>query len=264
MIVANPEPGTPEVDTAPVNPAASGRIRVLIADDHAIVRAGVRMLLEAQPDIVVVGEAADGRTALSLARRLQPDMILMDIAMPHMTGLEATREVLRFAPRTRVLVLTMHGNDEYFFHLLDAGASGYLLKESAPSELVSAVRAVHTGGVFLHPALARRLLGAYLDRASSNTDAQAGLERLTERQRDILRLIAEGCTSQEIAERLFVSVNTVQTHRRHIMSKLGLHDRGQLVRYAVDAGLLQASAPGTSPGTSVELGPAGVKSPFSE
>lgn len=218
------------------------RIRVLIADDHAIVRAGVRMLLEAQDDVEVVGEAADGREALRLARQLRPDVVLMDIAMPEMTGLEATREVLRGTPGTRVLILTMHGTDEYFFRLLEAGASGYLLKEAAPSDLVSAVRVVDGGGVFLHPALARRLLSEYLRQASSGGEERETVERLSEREKDILRLIAEGCTSQEIAERLLLSVNTVQTHRRHIMEKLDLHDRSQLVHYALRAGLLPSDA----------------------
>jgi len=205
------------------------------------------MLLESQPDIYVVGEAADGREALDLVRRLQPDVVLMDITMPRMTGLEATREVVRTSPQTRVLVLTMHGTDEYFFRVLDAGASGYLLKEAAPADLVSAVRAVHAGGVYLHPALARRLLGAYLGKAAAAGEEQISLERLSERERDVLRLIAEGCTSQEIAERFFLSVNTVQTHRRHIMEKLQLHDRSQLVRYAMRAGLMQVDASEQSP-----------------
>lgn len=218
-------------------------IRVLVADDHAIVRAGVRMLLEAQDDMRVVGEAADGREALRLAHELCPDIVVMDLAMPGMTGLEATKEVLRRTPSTRILVLTMHGTDEYFFKLLEAGASGYLLKEAAPSDLVSAVRAVDAGGVFLHPALARRLLGQYLRQASSGGEEHQSVERLSERERDILRLIAEGCTSQEISERLFLSVNTVQTHRRHIMEKLDLHDRSQLVHYALRAGLLRRDAP---------------------
>lgn len=226
-----------------VPPPEGGRIRVLIADDHSIVRAGVRMLLESQPDILVVGEAADGREALDLVRRLQPDVVLMDITMPRMTGLEATHEVVRTSPQTRVLVLTMHGTDEYFFRVLDAGASGYLLKEGAPADLVSAVRAVHGGGVYLHPALARRLLGAYLGNAAAAGEEQGSLERLSERERDVLGLIAEGCTSQEIGDRLFLSVNTVQTHRRHIMEKLQLHDRSQLVRFAIRAGLLKSSPP---------------------
>ncbi|HET7771289.1 MAG TPA: response regulator transcription factor [Chloroflexota bacterium] len=219
----------------------TGRIRVVIADDHSIVRAGVRMLLESQSDIDVVGEASDGREAVALIRRFRPDVALMDITMPHMTGLDATREVRRLVPATRVLVLTMHGSDEYFFHLLNAGASGYLLKDSAPSDLVSAVRAVHAGGVFIHPTLQRRLLGEYLVHARSGGQEGESLERLSERERDVLRLIAEGCTSSEIAQRLIVTVNTVQTHRRHIMEKLDLHDRGQLVRYAIRIGLLRPS-----------------------
>jgi two-component system response regulator NreC len=211
---------------------------VLVADDHAIVRAGVRMLLEAQDDIRVVGEASDGREALRLAHQLSPDVVLMDIAMPEMNGLEATRELLRRAPASKVLVLTMHGTDEYFFRLLQAGASGYLLKEAAPADLVAAVRAVEAGGAYLPPALARRLLGQYVRQANAGGEERQYLARLSEREQGVLRLVAEGLTSQEIAKRLFVSVNTVQTHRRHIMEKLNLHDRSQLVQYALRAGLL--------------------------
>jgi two-component system response regulator NreC len=217
-------------------------IRVLVADDHAIVRAGVRMLLEAQEDVQVIGEAADGREALRLAHQLSPDVVLMDIAMPEMTGLEATRELTRRAPGTKVLILTMHGTDEYFFRLLEVGASGYLLKEAAPADLVAAVRAVHGGGAYLPPALARRLLGEYLQQAGAGGEERQRLGRLSDREQDVLRLVAEGLTSQEIAERLYLSVNTVQTHRRHIMEKLDLHDRGQLVSYAHRAGLLTLGA----------------------
>jgi two-component system response regulator NreC len=158
--------------------------------------------------------------------------------MPGMNGLEATRELMHRAPDSKVLILTMHGTDEYFFRLLEAGASGYLLKDAAPTDLVAAVRAVHTGGAYLPPALARRLLGQYLHQANAGGEERHRLASLSEREQDVLRLVAEGLTSQEIGERLFLSVNTVQTHRRHIMEKLDLHDRSQLVSYAMWAGLL--------------------------
>ena len=224
--------------------AASGtrHIRVLVADDHAIVRAGVRMLLEAQDDVRVIGEAADGREAVRLAYQLRPDVVLMDIAMPGMNGLEATRELLQRVPGARVLILTMHSTDEYFFRLLQAGASGYLLKEAAPSDLVAAVRTVEAGGAYLPPALAARLLGQYVAQASKGAEERQYLTRLSDREQDVLRLVAEGLTSQEIGQRLFLSVNTVQTHRRHIMEKLDLHDRSQLVQYALRAGLLPGAA----------------------
>ncbi|HLE82156.1 MAG TPA: response regulator transcription factor, partial [Dehalococcoidia bacterium] len=195
-----------------------GPIRVLLAEDHILVREGVRALLEAQPDMEVVAEASDGSEAVRKALDLLPDVVLMDITMPGTNGLEATRLIRKAAPGVRILALTMHGTDDYFFRLLDAGASGYVLKESASSDLISAIRAVHRGGVFLSPSVAKRLVDDYLRRASEG-DQRPGYDSLTDRERQILKLIGEGCTNQEIAQKLCLSVNTVQTHRTHIMDK---------------------------------------------
>jgi two-component system response regulator NreC len=214
------------------------KVRVLIVDDHAIVRDGVRMILEAQPDIEVVGEASDGREALEAARQLSPGVVLMDIAMPGMNGLEATAAIRQELPDVQVLILTMHEDYEYFFELLRAGASGYVLKGASSDDLVSAIRAVHQGGVYLHPAVAKNLVSDYVKRMEPGED-RARYDGLSDRERQVLKLVAEGKTSRQIAEDLFLSVNTVQTHRAHIMEKLGLHNRTDLIRYALRKGLVE-------------------------
>ena len=214
------------------------KVRVLIVDDHAIVRDGVRMILEAQPDIEVVGEASDGREALEAARRLSPGVVLMDIAMPGMNGLEATAAIRQDLPDVQVLILTMHEDYEYFFELLRAGASGYVLKGASSDDLVSAIRAVHQGGVYLHPAVAKNLVSDYVKRMEPGED-RARYDGLSDRERQVLKLVAGGETSRQIAEELFLSVNTVQTHRAHIMEKLGLHNRTDLIRYALRKGLVE-------------------------
>jgi DNA-binding NarL/FixJ family response regulator len=214
----------------------TGRIRVLVADDHAIVREGVHQLLAQQPDIEVVGEAADGAQALAMARRLKPDLVLMDIGMPGMNGLEATRALKAERPQTNVLVLTMQEGEEYFFHLLEAGASGYVLKGASSAELLSAIRAVQQGGVYLNPMMTKQVLRDVLRRPDQTNAAS---DPLTPREREVLKLIAEGKTNREIADELVLSLNTVQTHRQHIMEKLNLHNRTELVKYAIRRGLIQ-------------------------
>lgn len=213
------------------------KTRVLIADDHTIVRAGVRLLLEAEPDIEVVGEALTGDEAVALAEALRPHIVLMDIAMPGITGLEATRRIKARCPAMQVLVLTMHRSEEYFFEMLTAGASGYVLKGAETSELINAIRVVARGEVFLYPTMAKQLLQDYLARVQEPSDSGSAL--LTPREKQILRLLAEGYANKEIAERLVVSPSTVHSHRTNLMKKLNLSSRRELIQYARERGLLR-------------------------
>jgi two-component system response regulator NreC len=222
---------------APMQPDGH-KIRVLLADDHTILRAGLKMMLNAQPDIEVIGEASDGRQAVLAAQRLEPDVILMDITMPECNGIEATRQVKRVLPETRVLVLTMHENEEYLFQMLRAGAAGYMLKEAADTELISAIRVVSSGRFYLSPSAQSMMVSDYLQRVRTGEERDS-YSALTEREREILKLVAEGYTNNQIGERLFISPKTVDTHRTHIMDKLNLHSRAELVKYAMRRGLLE-------------------------
>ena len=213
-------------------------IRILLADDHTILRAGLRMMLNAQPDFEVVGEAQDGRQAIQEAQRLQPDVILMDITMPDMNGIEATRQIKKSLPETKVLILTMHEHDEYVFQALRAGASGYMLKEAADTDLISALRVIQNGQFYLSPTAQSVMVGDYLQRVRTGEEKDS-YSSLTEREREILKLVAEGYTNNKIAERLIISPKTVDTHRTHVMDKLNLHSRAELVKYAMRRGLLE-------------------------
>ncbi|TDI87576.1 MAG: response regulator transcription factor [Chloroflexi bacterium] len=213
-------------------------VRVLIVDDHDIVRAGIRMLLDAQPDMAVVGEASDGKEAIEMAGSMKPDVVLMDISMPGTTGIEATRAIKKANSRIEIVGLTMHAEDRYFFQLLQAGASGYVVKGAAPRELLEAVRAASRGEAYIHPSLQRKLIGDYVSR-TEGSDQASMLADLTGRELEVLRLIVDGLTSREIAESLVISPNTVERHRQNIMSKLGLHNRAELVRYAISKGLVE-------------------------
>ncbi len=213
----------------------SDRIRVLIADDHIIVRSGLRLLLEAQADIDVVGEASDGREALDLIEKHSPDVVLMDIAMPGMDGLEATRRIKDNWPQVKVLVLTMHRSDEYFFEMLKAGASGYILKGAETSDLIQAVRVVGRGEVFLYPTMAQKLVKDYLNFIQWGEGSGSAL---SSREKEILHLLAEGCSTKEIAEKLVISPSTVHSHQSNLMTKLGLNNRRELIQYARQRGLI--------------------------
>jgi len=216
------------------------KIRILLADDHTILRQGIRMLLETQSDMEVVGEAVNGREAVEQARLLQPQIILMDISMPELNGLEATRQIKRELPAIQVVILTMHDNEEYLVQILQAGATGYVLKQAADRELIEGVRIASRGDTYLYPRIATRLVSDYLRRVESNTpdEHDAAYESLTAREREILKLIAEGHTNKEIAELLTLSVKTVENHRYSLMNKLNAHDRGELVKYAIRVGLI--------------------------
>ncbi len=213
------------------------RIRVLLAEDHIIMRDGLRMLLESAPDFVVVAEAANGREAVSRAQETRPDLAILDISMPEIGGLEATRLIKAELPHTQVLILTMHESDEYFFSALQAGASGYVLKKAATQDLIAAARSVAHGEAFLYPSVAKKLIGDYVNRVQTGAE-QGGYFGLSEREREILKLIADGASNQQIAERLSITPSTVQTHRAHILEKLGLRTTVELIKYAVRHGLV--------------------------
>ncbi len=215
----------------------TSKMRILIADDHAIVREGFRTLLEAEPDIEVVGEATNGEEAVSKTEEIKPDIVLMDITMPGMNGLEATTRIKQQSPDVKILVLTMHEGDEYFFKFLDVGAAGYFVKGGSSRELISALRVVRKGDVFLYPTMAKKLLSDYLQRVKTGSDKES-YDGLTSREREVLTLIAEGHTNQEIADLLVLSITTVQTHRAHIMAKLGLRSPTELVKYALRRGFI--------------------------
>jgi DNA-binding NarL/FixJ family response regulator len=212
-------------------------IRVLIADDHAIVREGVRALLTLSDDMTVVGEAANGREAIELARRLSPDVILMDIAMPGLGGLEATIEIRKENPQARILVLTQYEDREYIRRFLKAGVSGYVLKKAAGAELTSAIRAVHRGGLVLDPEVAREAMREQT--GSAGPGGGDPYDTLTDREKQVLKLVAEGHSNKDVAELLDISVKTAMSHREHIMQKLDLHSRTDLIRFAIQQGVIR-------------------------
>jgi two-component system response regulator NreC len=214
-------------------------IRILLADDHAILRDGIRALLSDETDLQVVGEADNGRQALEKARSLRPDIVIMDIGMPLLSGLEATRQIRRDVPDARVLILTMHQNEEYLAQVMGAGASGYVLKDVAGRELVAAIRQVAQGESFFSPSMATTLTSLYL-RSLEAEKTHDPYEDLTIREREVLQLVAEGFTNHQIAEVLSLSIKTVKTHRLHLMQKLDLHDRTELVKYAFQKGIITA------------------------
>lgn len=227
-------------------PESNLPIRVVLADDHDILRQGLKMLLGLQADIEVVGEARTGREAIELAHKLRPHVVVLDISMPDIDGLEACARIREQTPTTNVLILTMHESEEYFLRALRVGASGYLVKKAAPPDLHMAILAVAQGGAFLYPGLAKTLIRAYTASTSPSSSSAhgqrepmaQGLRVLSPRELEILKLVAEGHTNQEIADQLFLSIKTVQAHRANVMEKLGLENITQLVRFAIRYGLL--------------------------
>jgi two-component system response regulator NreC len=213
------------------------KIRLLVADDHKIFRQGITKLLEQEPDLQVVGEAADGREAVKKATELKPDLVLMDIAMANLNGLEATKQIKKVLPETKIIMVTMHKNEEYILQSFQAGASGYILKEGAVEELVNAIRSIHQDKSFLSPTISKTLIDAYL-RKMETGKTETPFDLLTDREREVLQLIAEGYTNREVAKSLFISVKTVEAHRAHIMQKLNIHDVAKLVKYAIQKGLV--------------------------
>lgn len=214
----------------------AGPIRVLVADDHAMFRAGLIALLATEDDLRLVGEAASAERAIDLVGTLRPEVVLMDITMPGMGGIEGTRALRAAHPEVRVLCLTAHDDPAYFFAVVEVGAAGYVLKDASPSELFDAVRAAHRGEAYFSPAVARMLLDEHLRHVSADGESFDGL---SPREREVLTLVAEGYSNKDIAEKLTISVNTVAIHRAHVMQKLDMHDRAELVRYAIKRGLVR-------------------------
>jgi two-component system response regulator NreC len=213
------------------------KIRVLLAEDHTIVRKGLRSILDAEDSIEVVGEAEDGRAAVEAVEHLRPDVVLMDISMPGLNGLEATRQIKHRAPHIRVLVLTMHTNEKYILQILQAGASGYLVKQAAVEELISAIQAVHRGDAFLSPSISKKVVQRYVLQGQAMAEEDS-YELLTPREREVLQLIAEGHTNRDISEILHISIKTVEVHRANLMKKLDLHSAAELTRYAIGKGII--------------------------
>jgi len=214
------------------------KTRLLLIDDHAVVRLGVRMLLESQPDVEVIGEADTAQQGLTMISQLEPDVVLLDIGLPDISGIDAARKIKRLRPETAVVALTIHEDEEYFFKMLEAGASGYVPKRAAPDELLTAIRAAAANEVYLYPSLAKLLVKDYLTQEKQG-DEEDSLDGLTPREQEVLTHLAEGASNDEIAEKLVISPKTVARHRENIMHKLGMHSRVELVKYAIRKGIIQ-------------------------
>ena len=214
------------------------KIKVLVAEDHTIVRKGLCALLYAESDIEVVGEAANGREAIKMVEQLSPDVVLMDITMPELNGMDATRQLKKRFPDLKILILSMHTSEEYIFETLRAGASGYLVKRSATTDLIQAIHVAYKGDSYLSPDISNKVINYYVKQKEGVPDEPEGLDKLSDREREVLQLIAEGGKTREIAEKMFVSVKTVETHRRNIMKKLNIHTVAGLTRFAIKEGII--------------------------
>jgi len=216
-------------------------ITVLLSDDHTIVREGLRLLLETAKDIKVVGEVSNGWRAVGEAKRLLPDVVLLDLSMPQLNGIEAARQIVKDAPSVKVLILSAHSEDHYVQHAVEAGAAGYLMKETAGNDLVQAIREIAKGNAFFSPPVAKRLLNHYQERFCSGTPVKAKPSELTSRQAQILQLLAEGYTNKEMAGLLLLSIKTIEKHRQDLMDKLNIHNIAMLTRYAVSSGVVESN-----------------------
>ncbi|NJD59754.1 MAG: DNA-binding response regulator [Anaerolineales bacterium] len=214
-------------------------IKLLLVDDHQVVRTGLRMLLEGQPDMQIVGEADSGTRALEKAKELLPDVIVMDITLPDISGIEATRQIKEQYPNISVIALTIHEDEQYFFEMLQAGASGYVPKRAAPEDLITSIRAAFAGEIYIYPSLAKALVADFLGRSSQESE-KSSLDGLTTREQEVLSLLAEGLSNDEIGETLQISKHTVARHRENLMRKLELHSKSELVKYAIRKGLISA------------------------
>ncbi len=215
-------------------------IRLLLVDDHAVVRLGLRMLIESEQDLEIAGEASSAKEALESTASLHPDVILMDVGLPDKSGIDATREIKQLYPEIAVVALTIHEDEEYFFRMLDAGASGYVPKRAAPDELLSAIRQAAAGEVYIYPSLTKLLVKDYLSQQHSQSGESNAMQDLTSREQEVLAMIADGASNYEIADALSISPKTVSRHRENIMEKLNLHSRTELVRYAIRKGIIRA------------------------
>lgn len=213
-------------------------IRLLLVDDHAVVRSGLKMLLENERDVEIIGEAASASEAIEATMRMKPDVVLMDIGLPDLSGIDATRQIKKSTAQVAIVALTIHEDEEYFFKMLEAGASGYVPKRAAPEELLTAIRAAASGQVYLYPSLAKLLVRDFLDGGRAGTEQTPS--DLTDREHEVLTYLAEGASNEEIAASLVISPKTVARHRENIMRKLNLHSRAELVRYAIKKGIIKA------------------------
>lgn len=217
------------------------KITIILADDHTVVRQGLHSLLAAEPDIEVVSEAENGRQALQMAKKFLPDVVVMDIAMPQLNGLEATRQILKEVPAARVLVLSSYGDDEYVHQLTEAGAAGYLIKTTAAGDLVKAIREVHAGNAFFSPSISKRMLDNYRKAFLNGQPLKKRSDHLTSRELEVLQLVAEGRANKQIASDLGISIKTVEKHRQQVMDKLNIHEVASLTRYAVSRGIIEST-----------------------